>query len=41
LGSGNDLPFELGQNRTPIGTGESERIPQVRSGQIVQLVDLV
>jgi len=40
FGTGNDVLFELGQNRPAIGTRESKGGPQVTPGQIVQLVEL-
>jgi hypothetical protein len=41
LGAGDNLPFELGQNRPTIGTREAESIAQVATGQIVQFINLV
>jgi len=41
LGTGDNLPFELGQNGPAICTREAKGIAQVATGQIVQFINLV
>jgi len=41
LGTGDNLPFELGQNGPTICTREAKGIAQVATGQIVQFINLV